>query len=205
MRTIPIEDATFSRLQNHGEPFVDTIDMVINRALDALDANREGKTSSSQAGTVVVGSTKHWQGQEEFDPSATPNLAFTTVRSAAVDGRVLPNSESYWNSILIEVVRLAAKKLETRAIMDLLLANHIDGQKEDGGYKFIPEAGLSIQGQDANGAWKATYYLASAIGASVEVSFVWQNTPKAARPGSLGLLKVNSIRQHHREFARDAT
>ena len=47
MENIEINQATFERLQRHAKPFVDTPDIIINRALDALGLS-EGHPGSSQ-------------------------------------------------------------------------------------------------------------------------------------------------------------
>lgn len=60
------------------------------------------------------------------------------------------------------------------------------GKKEDNGYKYIDEVGVSIQGQDANNAWKTTYNVIQALKMPVEVIFAWQDNPKAATPGAIG-------------------
>jgi hypothetical protein len=53
----------------------------------------------------------------------------------------------------------------------------------DNGYRHIPEAGLSIQGQDSNYAWKATAQLIKASGMNVHLVFQWEEKDQAAHPG----------------------
>ena len=62
----------------------------------------------------------------------------------------------------------------------------VTGKKEDNGYNYVKEVGVSIQGPDANNAWKATYNVLQALKMPVEVIFVWQDNPKAATPGAIG-------------------
>ena len=63
-------------------------------------------------------------------------------------------------------------------------------QKEDNGYKWIPEAGVSVQGQESNNAWKSTYNILKTIKANVQIVFVWQDNPKAAAPGETAMINV---------------
>jgi len=72
----------------------------------------------------------------------------------------------------------------------LLTVNFVHGKRESGGYKYIPDAGISVQGQDANAAWRQTYRLASSFGISVEVEFAWQDNEKAAMPNTAGHLYI---------------
>jgi len=174
-----IADTTFERLKAHAEPLVDTIDSVINRALDALEA---------QTGTAPSASTN---GARVFDPSVPPNLAHTTVKSIELCGRALKPNETYWNTLLIVTLREAKTRgAEIDELASLVLGNCRIGRKEDEGYRFYKDLGLSIQGQDSNAAWRATYHIASKLGLSLEVMFTWQNNPKAAFPGAAGVFLV---------------
>jgi hypothetical protein len=65
------------------------------------------------------------------------------------------------------------------------------GDRHDTGFTYLPEAGLSIQGQNANNAWRQAYVIASSVGIPVEVSFVWQNNAKAALPNTEGSFIVD--------------
>lgn len=173
MPQIVLDDETFARLQKHAVPLVDDANSVVARALDALDAASDNEKPEPLA----------------FGMTNTPDLSFTTVKFASVDGKILPSSETFWNSILLAVVRVAAGNgLPQSQITQKLLANYVAGKKEEGGYKYLPEIDLSIQGLDANGAWKATALLAQSLGIQVKVQFAWQNHPKAAKPGAYAAL-----------------
>lgn len=175
--SIELTDEVFTRLQKHAIPLVDTPLTVIARALDALEAGDEEPVSSAAPLT----------GPRSFNPAAPPNLSHTTPRRAQVDGNTLPKSETYWNSIMFAVIAAAARKgVSTEDLLDLLTIPAVEGEKEGNGYRFIQEANISVQGQDANRAWKQTYKIASSLGVSLQVAFIWQDTPKAAMPNSTG-------------------
>jgi hypothetical protein len=180
MHTVELADETFARLQAYAVPLVDTIESVINRALDALDTG-----SKAQPPQV--------SGFRPFNPDAPPDLSFTTVKSVTIEGVRLGSNETYWNSAMLALVRLAKKRgMSAQQIGAELLVNNVVGQKEDGGYKYVEEAGLSVQGQDANAAWRAARHLASAIDVSLEITFAWQHNPKAAFSGEAGRFVVKS-------------
>jgi hypothetical protein len=171
-------DATFERLKAHAEPLVDTLDSVINRALDALET-MPGKA-------VPAGGAAR-----SLNPAAPPNLAHTTVRSIELCGRTLPPNETYWNTLLIATLREAAKLgLEPDSLKALLIANSVVGRKEDEGYRYFKDLGLSIQGQDSNAAWRATYHIARNLDLPLQVTFSWQNNSKAAFPGTDAVFTV---------------
>lgn len=169
-------DATFERLKSYAEPLVDTIDTVINRALDALD-EIQGRQPDS--------------GMKAFNPAAPPNLAHTTVRSIELCGRILHPNETFWNTLLIAVLREAVSRgVSSLTLEAVLTANCIAGRKEDDGYRFYKDLDLSIQGQDSNAAWRATYNLAKDLDLSLKVTFSWRDNPKAAFPGLIGTFTV---------------
>jgi hypothetical protein len=177
---VPLSSETVARLQAHAVPLVDTFDTVINRAVDALDAMNGNGAGSPPPGAV-----------RSVNPSKPPNLAYTTVHSIIFKGKALPPAETYWNNLLLAVIREAKANFTKERISDLLVCNHVLGPKEDNGYKYLDDVGISVQGQDANHAWKATYHLLSAIKLPVEVAFSWQDNPKAAAPGEHAKLVVD--------------
>jgi hypothetical protein len=167
-----IAQTTFDRLQTHAVPLVDSIDDVINRALDALEV------AKSVTGTRTI------------NPASPPNLAYTSIKTMFFNEVEFPPAEKYWNNLLLAVIREASHTLSTADLHKLILCNHVVGQKEDNGYKWVKEAGVSVQGQDSNNAWKSTFNILKAIKANAQIIFVWQENPKAAAPGETAMLNV---------------
>lgn len=173
---IQLSEELFTRLQKHAVPFVDTPISVIERALDALEAGDEEKHSSSPS-----------DGTRTFNPAAPPNLAHTTPKQAKLGGKLLQKSETYWNLIMYAVISEAARRgVGTEDLLELITVPAVKGRKESSGYRHLSDAKLSVQGQDANNAWRQTYRVASSVGISLEVVFTWQNTEKAAMPNTVG-------------------
>lgn len=174
--SIELNDEIFARLQKHAIPLVDTPLTVISRALDALEAGDEEPASTERANSP-----------RSFNPAAPPNLTHTTPRRAEVAGKALPKSETYWNSIMFAAITEAANKgTLPEDLLELLTIPCVIGEKVGSGYRYLADAGISVQGQDANRAWRETYRIASSIGVSVQVVFVWGENPKAAMPGATG-------------------
>jgi hypothetical protein len=177
MPTVNLEASTIERMKQYAEPLVDTLDTVILRGLDAIDAM---STASSSSPTDRV-----------LNPDSPPNLSYTTVKSIVFNGKRFAPGETYWNPLLIAAIREAKKKLSSKEkVQALVICNHTVGKKEDNGYKYLDDVGISIQGQDANNAWKSTYHILKEIKVPVEVEFVWQDNPKAMAPGSKGKFTV---------------
>ena len=175
---ITLPDDLFSKLQAHAVPLVDTPLSVIERALAALEAGDEEVAQAS--------------GVRTFNPAAPPSLSHTTPRKAVLAGRRLPASATYWNPIMYAVIEEAAKRgVKRQDILELLTVNSIEGEKTEQGYKFVEAAGISVQGQDANAAWRQAHRIAESFGVGLEVEFVWQDNEKAAMPNTLGSFYVD--------------
>ncbi len=184
--SVNLSDATFMRLQAHAVPLVDTIETVINRVLDTYEAGKPPAPDESSYGARV------------FNPAGPPNLAHTKVLSVELCGRRLPPPETNWNALLVAMIREAAKRLgSAEQIKDLVIVNCVLGRKEEDGYKFLPDVGLSLQGQDSNGAWKAAYHIAKNLGLPISVTFVWFQNEKAVLPGATGRFSVTTSQSAH--------
>jgi len=172
--TITLAPETVERLKSFAEPLVDTFDTVMNKAMDALEAMNASATGNANSASRI------------FNPSHPPNLAYTTVHTVVLKGKRFPPAETYWNHLLLAMVREAKKGRTTKQVSELVICNHVVGKKEDNGYKYLDDVGISVQGQDANGAWRAIAHLDLALKLPLEVEFSWQENPKAASPGQHG-------------------
>lgn len=171
MPNIEISTATFLRLQAYGIALVDTAETALIKVLDLADAASNGGTKIPETAPA--------------NPLSAPDLSFTTLTSAAINGRALAPGQCNWNALLLAVVEAVAPHVpKGSSVADLIVVNHVAGQKEDNGYKFLKSVGVSVQGQNANNAWKAISHLARETGVKVEAGFYWSNHPKAAKPGA---------------------
>jgi hypothetical protein len=172
---VNISPVTFGRLQRCAEPLVDDIESVINKLLDHYE-NKQGTRTPVTAAKI--------------DAGTTPNLAWAKLLSGEVGGKPLKKVD--WNALLIEAVEQAAEKVQTpEEVAELIIVPRVLGEKTDSGYRFIPSADVSIQGQDSNGAWKATAHIAKTLNMPVKVFFRWYENEKASNPGQTGKLSLN--------------
>lgn len=177
MPSVDLQTHTITRLQKHAIPLVDDFDSVIGKLIDAYEGTPKGGIAITQPTSTV----------QVFDPAAPPNLTHTTVKYIKFCGTVFKPNETYWNTLMYAAIhQVAARGLAPEELKKHILANCAIGVKDDNGYKHLADTGLSIQGQDANGAWKAIYHLAATFHLPVEVTFTWQNTSKAAAPNVTG-------------------
>lgn len=142
---------------------------------------------------TLIASRRQHNGQDTkpqtFSAKSVPNLTHTKLLSAKVGSETIRPT---WNGLLFHLVRLIpkdrlAKPDEARR---LIIVNFVPGKKEDEGYRFVPEHGISVQGQAANDAWKGASHVAQKLGVQVEVEFLWRMKEGAELPGVTGRLSV---------------
>jgi hypothetical protein len=178
--SVDLSPITFSRLQTHAVPLVDTIESVINRLLDAYE---------SQSGTPVA-PPENADGSatgRQFNPNTPPDLRHTKVLAIEFDGKPLVRSEANWNGLLNAAIREARAKVKSSAdLKKLIIVNFVEGEKSNEGYRFLSDIGLSVQGQDANGGWKGACHIAQQLGRELKAVFIWRDKKGAAFPGMTG-------------------
>lgn len=176
---IELSPHTFTRLQAHAIPLVDTIESVISRLLDAAD--NKGGPDDETAGQAV----------RTFNADAPPDLTHAKILGVSFDGEKLGRGQDNWNGLLYAAVRKAAQGAKTPEELEaLMVVKHFPGEKQDEGYRPLPGTGLSVQGQDANGAWKAARHIAQHLGCSLSVKFAWREKERAAFPGVTGQMVI---------------
>ena len=179
MPEIMIEEATFRRLQHHANPFVDTPDIVVNRALDALENRQE---NSAQEQNYAIS-------EREIDLNRIPNLTHTKVLDASIEGE--PIDRPNWNLLLGRILVQAMKHLGDLENLKKLCSVHmVKGPKDDEGYRHLSEIGISFQGLPAREACNALVMVAQSLGIELEIGFMWRHKKDAAFPGEKARLKV---------------
>ena len=180
--TVELSPATFKRLQHHAVPLVDTIETVVARILDAFENRNEtaGKVGGGQGG-----------GARSFQPNTPPDLTHAKILGVIFCGKPLGRGQDNWNGLLNAAVREAKERAKSPAeFKQLMTVNHVVGDKQDEGYRPLPGAGVSVQGQDANGAWRAVCHIAQRLGCQLSVKFAWREKEGAAFPGVVGQMTI---------------
>lgn len=177
---IELSEATFARLERLAVPFVDkTAEDVIIKLANFYEARQ-----ATQAPPV---SNQRAEPLKRFSASSLPDLTHTKILSARIDGIQLPKIT--WNGLLLDLVRRTRDRLTNGEKPNrLIIVNFVPGRKEDEGYKFLPDVGLSIQGQDANNAARGACHIARQLGLSIEVEFLWRAKEGAAHPGETAII-----------------
>jgi hypothetical protein len=173
---------TIERLQKHAKPFVDTVDIVVNRVLDAYERIQPAQNDDSDV--ITDGNIRDFSNH-----IPTPSLTHTKVLSAEFNRTKFPSTETTWNSLLNETIRFARNATKSDdEFKRLMTVNWTKGRKEDEGYRYLSDVNLSVQGQDANAAWRGALHIAKQLGRQIEVIFAWRLKEGAAHPGVTGRL-----------------
>ena len=179
--TVDLTPQTFKRLQSHAVPLVDTIESVITRMLDAFE-NKESLPGPTDADGQSVRS---------FNPNTPPDLTHAKILGVTFAGRQLGRGEDNWNGLLNTAVREAIARAQSPSeFKQLMIVNHVKGEKRDEGYRPLAGADVSVQGQDANGAWRAACHIAQRLGCDLSVKFAWREKEGAAFPGVTGQMTI---------------
>jgi hypothetical protein len=125
----------------------------------------------------------------EYEAQNPPELRFTKVVEASFNGKTVKLAS--WNRLLDTALNYAAKEIsDFEKLRNIAAVNMVKGKKFDEGYRYLPEANLSVQGQKANLAWRGVMLIAKNLKCSVEVSFIWRNIEGAEHPGENGIMRL---------------
>ncbi len=180
MPTITISDAYDAKLKslaasNPFQPREYWVERLIDDALTQIDVSNANGLSTADSDVIRLNPESH-------------QLTHTRLLSATIDGRELHRPK--WNSLMLEMHTRAQKHLGSfNALREVSGANIRKGRYEDNGYKYIPQADLSIQGVPANEACDHSFRLAKALNISLKVTFEWYDKEEAAHPGRRGIIE----------------
>ncbi|WP_228061800.1 T4SS efffector SepA family protein [[Phormidium] sp. LEGE 05292] len=175
MPVVRIPDPLYKRLQAIAVPFEDTPITVIERLLNDYEARNQ---------TQQISQTDNYK---ILNPHTPSNLQHTRVIQATIDNKEIrqPN----WNKIVNAAHELAVRRgMSVDELRKQTLSHVVKGEKSDCGFRYIPEANISVQGVDANLAWRNTFHLVEKLKVSIEIYIEWRNKEEAAFPGEKGKL-----------------
>jgi hypothetical protein len=174
---ITLSADTFAKLQKLAVPLVDTTESVIARLIEFYE---RGHGVQSEARAIISEA-------RTFNPASPPDLTHTRILAARLRGQEFIGSALKWNRLLDFALEAAVKETgKPDVVIRSSMVNAVVGRKEDMGYSFLPDAGISVQGQDANGAWRGIFQIAKTFGWSVDVEFTWLEKDGASNPGVVG-------------------
>ena len=188
--TISIFRHTFDRLKEQANPAeierADTMDAVINRALDAL------VEMSREVNDTLEGPGEMPREERRIDPEALPDLKHTELFDAAIDGEEIVDPYwNGWNGLLRRmIVRSKGEHSAFEAFRKRPRIQIFSGRKEDNAWTYLPEVDLSVRGVSANNACKAIVASARHLGIGLDIGFEWRDKADPAYAGQRGRIPV---------------
>ena len=179
--SITLSDETFAKLQALAQPFIDSPESVISALADSelkRRASSDVENGKREAAEYQI---------LRLNPDSPENLTHTRLLSATVDGQ--PIHRPKWNGVLDHLHVIARKRMDSfDMVRKASGANIREGRYEESGFRYIPEADLSLQGVDSNDAWRHALGLARALEIPIEVKLEWRSKKGAVRPGEKAVI-----------------
>ena len=94
---------------------------------------------------------------------------YSDQRGETPGSQEVPKAMLYWNTLMFELGENRRRQAEPRCASPSWSTSSWARARKEKGYRFIPEAGLSVQDQDANQAWRASVHLLKLLHISMHV------------------------------------
>jgi len=109
---------------------------------------------------------------EELNPADPPDLARTSIRASFAG----PKTSSWSGLVRLGVGFALNQGRPFSELCDILESRLIEGSHKKSGFTPVPGTNVSVQGMDANKAWRDALRLAQTLNCPLEVSFRWQDS-----------------------------
>lgn len=174
MPVLRIPELVYTRLQAISVPLEDTPVSVIERLLSQYE-------SQYRAPITLQDDTSYLS----IDPYEPPSLTHTRVVKAIINSKRI--STPNWNKITNLAHELAVENGVSPELLHRCSKSKTSTKNiNERGFKYLEKANISVQGVDANLAWRNAFHLLKDIAISVEVDFEWHEREEAAYPGRKG-------------------
>ena len=184
MRSIEISEETFKRLRQAAKSD-ETSELVIKRLLD-----EKYKNILNQQPKVLTPASE--DSIEIFKIGYLPqSVTFTKIFKVAINGGSVSKKALNWNALICELIKTLEIKhsiFEPERYLDINIAH---GERNEKGYRFVPELNCSVQGVDANKALRFIMGLAQKHAISIDLLFRWRNNKGALYPSKFGRVLID--------------
>lgn len=151
------------------------------RVPHAPSGPRSGAPRKAARKRGKIGKERNAAGELIVDPHNLPRLTFARIRDAKIDGRKIARAS--WNRLLaLLIIRALHENVPFEEVCRIGASRVVRRRKEDQGFVFYPEGGISVQGREADLAGRAVVALAERLRADLDVGFQWLSNKEALRP-----------------------
>lgn len=171
-----LSETTINRLKKYAEPFVDTVDDVVNRMIDYYEQmSAEDANFNTSAHESKDNLNTKFKPNLELDHYT--NISFSKFQGGILNGKLISSSLG-WNGLLRAAIIEASNFYSGSQLSEVICINNRIGKKENDGFKYIKEANISFQGQNAQNAWKATLKILKTLNLPAKIEFSLKSTPQ---------------------------
>ena len=192
MKSIELSKETYERLKARSRSWEETPEVVVAHLLDITEQNTDVNTPFVPERDDLY-SSRRTDRVREFSARPLPNLSFTEIIHARIDGA--ESEELSWLGVIKKVIIRASRDIQSNRIDNLKRVssfNLVQGYKSVSGYSYIPELDISVQAMVATTACDRMLSIAKRIGFPIELRVKWRNHEKAMYPGEIGLICAES-------------
>ncbi|MDB9312862.1 hypothetical protein PN462_07100 [Spirulina sp. CS-785/01] len=183
-QVIRVSDITYQRLEKHAKGF-DSPGNVIERLLDFYDKNSPKPVTFPEPVPPPTIQTIN-SNPINLNPD-TVNLTYTKI----LQGHFGDSTVKSYKDLVYQAHRYALDEFTVDEIIAFSKSNIVKGKRNDSGFFFYSNLGISIQRNDANKSWQSALYFARELKKEIEVLVEWRNHEKAAYPGKVGKLCIS--------------
>jgi hypothetical protein len=176
MPVLNISESIYTRLQAIAIPLEDTPISVIERLLGEHEYQKDNHISSREASFICL------------NPRQPASLTHTRVTKAIINSVQLTKPD--WNKItnLAHEIAVEIHGLSPELLHRTSLSNTDRRNISERGFKYLEKARISVQGINANLAWRNAFHLFEKLDIPVDIHFEWYDKKEAAYPGKKGRL-----------------
>ncbi|MEH1841828.1 MAG: hypothetical protein V7L20_24545 [Nostoc sp.] len=187
MPVVTIPDPIYKRLQAIAIPLEDTLLTVIEKLLNEHEARQKSQQDYKIEDYSKTGNYSETKDCKILDPDTPSNLRHTKVLRALINDQKIDKPN--WNGIVDKAHEIAIQQgMSIEDLIQLTRFHVVQDEKNEDGFHYLPKANISVQGVDANLAWRNTLHLMKNLKLPIEIYFEWRNKEGAAHPGEKGKL-----------------
>ena len=146
------------------------------------NGSRSGAPRKNPRKGGKIGRERNAAGELIVDSHSLPRLTFARIRDAKIDGCKVTRAS--WNRLVaLLIIRALHEDVSFEEACRIGASRVVRRRKEDQGFVFYPEGGISVQGREADLAGRAAVALAERLHVDLDVGFQWLREKDALRPG----------------------
>ena len=183
MQSIKIKKTTYKRLVDQIEDFGETVDNVINKALDAFEAQKK-KEVRIKPETEFAGT------QLQFKSTQIPRVYHSKPMSIIIDG--VKTSVQNWIEIFEPIIEIAWDRgLANNKLRNKYAISIFDNPQYPEKYHFVSKMGIWVRRRSSEHIVESLRDIAKDLQLEIEIEIRWLQNLKAQFPGRKARIQIS--------------